>query len=280
MTSKHSDQISWPFYERETPQIVIEDMVEWPDRSSDSQMTAFSSGLFLLDWEFPLWQGANEVMTTLSTTTEGAYVSVSETYSGSLTDAAVISGIHDEAQRTVSRSPKDQAFSPSVSNSPPLYNEDPHGSKSPETFPFKHFVACGEHVHNLDVADRCGMGKLELKQDRVERRRRQNRSSQRRYRERKDAKVQAAQDEVSEMKKTCTELQAHCSRLAQENIRLKAHCRDMEAAYMVSTAAPFYTISKSARSCSVSTSTVLEETMDAMNIQASEEVFQHDPIWS
>lgn len=66
--------------------------------------------------------------------------------------------------------------------------------------------------------------------ERTERRRAQNRCSQRRYRERKDARVQAAEDEVNEWKKCYFELQDRCNNLIQENLQLRAQCEDNESA--------------------------------------------------
>lgn len=67
---------------------------------------------------------------------------------------------------------------------------------------------------------------LPPKSERTERRRAQNRCSQRRYRERKDARVQAAEDELNEWKKCYFELQDRCNDLVQENLQLRAQYDD------------------------------------------------------
>lgn len=265
MTVQKSGQDHWPFHGAYSGPLDLSGTIELPGRVNSIDTGVVTSNLFLLDWDASFLQHSNETM-LLSSSAPGTYISMLdgnvETYADTLPDAD-----EDTArQRSSSISLDNKSLDASVDNSPAFNIQVWSPSKPLDKAGFQHSVT--------EIGVRDGklsnmMGKLELKQDRVERRRKQNRSSQRRYRERKDAKVQAAQDEVAEMKNTCTELQNQCNHLLQENMQLRAHCRNIESAYMAGVTTSLYMVSDSLKSCSISTSTILEKITGQAELERS-----------
>lgn len=213
----------------------------------------FSADASPLDSSICPW-GYSHEMTVLSTSTstsamcDSSVVVQATTYTGDISDVSNTVS----AGRIPPRCLEGTSESPSAHRSPNTNDEQPNSPRSFIDFAIKQYSVCRRDSHHTSASGlctKCSMSDIEAKQCRVERRRNQNRTSQRRYRERKDAKMQAAQDEVQEWKKSYTELQDQCKHLLSENRQLKSHLNNIGAVCATGVVSYLCTSSDSPKSC-------------------------------